>query len=203
VFHVKHEFDRAIAEIAAQDVTPSQVERVLAFERLLRTLAVPLGLIAAGDAPALRERHVLDSARAAPHVRPGSIADLGSGAGLPGIVVAILRPDVVVHLVEAQRKRLGFLELAVDELELDNARPVGSRVEVLGDRFAGAVARAFADAQRTWRLAEPHLADDGELVYFAGSTFDTASLADRVRARIVPPPPLLASSGPLVIMSRQ
>jgi 16S rRNA (guanine(527)-N(7))-methyltransferase RsmG len=203
VFHVKHELDRAVADVAGVEPTEAARERLFAFERLLLTRAIPLGLIAESDRSDVRERHLLDCARAAAYVHGANVADLGSGAGLPGIVVAILRPDIRVYLVEAQRRRLAFLELAVDEVGLENAVPVGARVETLRDRFSGAVSRAFADPARSWRLAEPHLEDDGELVYFGGRTFDPATLPVGVGRAVVPPPPLLASSGPLVIMSRQ
>ena len=201
---MKHDLSRAAADLLDGDATPAQLRLLEAFEGLLVTRAIPLGFIAEGDANDVRERHVLDCVRAAPHVRPGRLADLGSGAGLPGLVIAILRPDIVVDLVEAQRRRLAFLELAVDRLGLPNAIPVGARVQTLEGRYTGALARAFAGAERSWRLAEPHLEHDGELVYFAGRTFDGAVLRPlAVRAKVVPPPPLLARSGPLVIMSRQ
>jgi 16S rRNA (guanine527-N7)-methyltransferase len=203
VFHVKHEAD-ALAAILGADPTKDELERLSSFERLLLKRAVPLGFVAQADAVEMWTRHILDSARAAPFVPAGAVADLGSGVGLPGIVVAILRSDVVVHLVEVQQRRLALLELLTEALALSNAVPIGARVEDLGGTYVGALARAFADPVRSWRLAEPHLGSGGELVYFGGRTFDRTSLdALGVRVRTVPPPRSLASSGPLVIMSRQ
>ncbi len=201
VFHVKHDVASSIAAILGERPSEAQVDRLRAFEDLLVTRAAPLGFVSAADGAQIWERHILDSARAAPLIATGAVADLGSGAGLPGIVLAILRPNAVVDLVESRRRRLAFLEFAVQTLRLGNAVPRGVRVERLDGRYPIALVRAIADAQRSWRLAEPHLAPGGKLIYFAGRTFDPAWLDMRVET--VPPPALLASSGPLVIMSRQ
>lgn len=201
VFHVKHDAASSIAGIIGERPSEVQIERLSVFEDLLVTRAVPLGFVSAADRAHIFERHILDSARAAPLIAEGPVGDLGSGAGLPGIVLAILRPDAVVDLVESQRRRLAFLELAVQTLRLANAVPRGGRVERLDGRYQVALVRAFGDARRSWRLAEPHLAPGGKLIYFAGRTFDPAGLDMSVET--VPPPALLASSGPLVIMGRQ
>jgi 16S rRNA (guanine527-N7)-methyltransferase len=204
VFHVKHDVSSSVATILGVKPSAAQVDQLLAFEQLLVTRAAPLGFVSTPDGGRMFERHLLDSSRATPLVAEGTVADLGSGAGLPGIVLAILRPDVLVHLVESQRRRLAFLELALDTLRLGNAIARGVRVEQLDDRYPTAVARAFADAETSWRLAEPHLAPEGRLVYFGGRRFDPAGLEDLgARVRTVPPPALLASAGPLVIMGRQ
>src|SRR2546423_14230134 len=86
-----------------------------AFARLLAERAVPMGLISVRDAPRVLERHVLDSARAVQCLPDGvdEVVDVGSGAGLPGIPAAILRPAIRVTLLEPQWRRVGFLELAV------------------------------------------------------------------------------------------
>jgi 16S rRNA (guanine527-N7)-methyltransferase len=204
VFHVKHDETLADeAEAVGAPLDAPQLDRLAAFEALLSERAAPLGLVAPGDLGVLRTRHVLDSLRAAPLVPAGVVADLGSGGGLPGIVVAIARSDAVVHLVESQRRRLGFLELAVERLGLSNAVPMGRRVESLEGPYDAVLARAFADADASWAAARRILAPAGVLVYFAGARFRASEVASEVRVEVVPPPPLLASAGPLAIMSRQ
>jgi 16S rRNA (guanine527-N7)-methyltransferase len=204
VFHVKHDGLRSAALSIPLDLASDQVERLLAFEELLHERAVRLGLIAERDAPAIRERHLLDCLRAAPLVPPGAIADIGSGAGLPGLVVAIARPETTVDLVEPQQRRIGFLELAVERLGLSNAVPVARRVEDLAGPYHGVLARAFARASASWASSERILGPGGSLIYFAGARFVSDEVADLpVRVEIVPAPPSLARSGPLVIMSRQ
>jgi 16S rRNA (guanine527-N7)-methyltransferase len=174
------------------------------FEQLLRERALPAGLVAAADAGRLRERHILDSLRAVQAVRPEDARafDLGSGAGLPGVVVAMARPSLHVLLVEPRRARVAFLELAVEELSLSNASVLAARIEDVDEQADLCFSRAFAPLPEAWRMAAPRLRPGGRLVYFAGAgagppepPFDAASVE-------VLESPLLESSGPLFIMAR-
>ena len=176
--------------------------QLLSYEALLLEKAVPLGFVARSDRGRIRDRHILDSLRAAAEVRPDDrrALDLGSGAVLPGIVLAIAVPELQVRLVESQRRRVAFLELAVERLELRNADVVSRRAEELEPASADlCTARAFAPPDRAWQVAEPLLAPGGRLVYFAGrgalqAPADAAILSSRVGP--------LESEGPLVIMGR-
>src|SRR5690606_37119726 len=84
-------------------------------------------LTAIRDPDEMVTRHLLDSLAMQPFVRPGALADLGTGPGLPGIPLAIARPDVQVTLVESNGKKARFLREAVRQLKLGNARVVESR----------------------------------------------------------------------------
>jgi 16S rRNA (guanine527-N7)-methyltransferase len=205
VFHVKHDasLGKALEELGVT-ASPRAAAALLEYEGLLLERALPLGFVSEADRAEVRSRHVLDCVRAAPLIPPGLVADLGSGAGLPGVVAAIARPDVTVHLIEPKRRRLAFLELVVERLELGNAVPVGRPVEEVRGSYDGALARAFADATRSWRVAEPLLRPSGPLIYFAGRGFRSAEVGvEGIRLQEVPAPPLLERAGPLVIMSRQ
>lgn len=178
-------------------------DRLRRFGALLRDRAISLGLISAGDSDRILERHVLDSLRAVVALRPAdaSAYDLGSGAGLPGLVVAVAVPRLTVRLVEARRRRVGFLELAVGELELRNAEVVHARIEELREPADVCFARALAPPAESWRLARPLLRPGGRLVYFAGGGADLTVPADVAGSEVVETP-VLESSGPLVIMAR-
>ena len=193
-----------------------QVDLLLRFERLLRARALPLGLVAKGDAHNIRSRHTLDSLRAAAAMEGAADAyDLGSGAGLPGIVVAITCPNIRVGLVDSRRKRVAFLELAVEKLGLPNAVPLGVRAETIREPVDVCLARGFAPLAGTWNVAKRLLRSGGRLVYFAGATGEaTRGLQERgaggsrakptdARVLRVLDNPVLASAGPLVIMARQ
>jgi hypothetical protein len=109
---------------------PPQLSQLRRFEKLLADRAVPLGAISRSDAARIRERHTLDSLRAVPVVEGvDEAADLGSGAGLPGVVVAIALPRVRMLLIERRPQRAAFLELAVEDLGLGTPSwsPGGSR----------------------------------------------------------------------------
>jgi 16S rRNA (guanine527-N7)-methyltransferase len=160
-------------------------------------------MVSADDVPRLWERHVQDSLRGAEVVEPGDrdAYDVGSGAGLPGVIVAIARPDLSVVLVERRRSRAAFLELVVDELRLTNATVIAAGSEALSEPVDLVFARAVAPAAPAWAIAEPLLRPDGRLVYFAGEAFrPERDLPDGVRATVLSP---LAPAGPLVIMTRQ
>lgn len=174
------------------------------FESLLRERALPKGLIAAADAGRLRERHILDSLRAVSAMRPGDTRaiDLGSGAGLPGVVVAIARPSLHVVLVEPRRARVAFLELAVEDLRLPNASVLAARIEDVDEQVDLCFSRAFAPLPDAWRAAVPRLREGGRLVYFAGAGAAPPETPSGASAVEVLESPLLESSGPLFIMTR-
>jgi 16S rRNA (guanine527-N7)-methyltransferase len=93
-------------------------------------------------------RHIADSAQLLPHVpreTTGAWLDLGTGAGFPGLVIACLRPELDLHMVESRARRIDWLERARGTLALDNARVIGSRLERVETFPAIAIsARAFA-----------------------------------------------------------
>ena len=187
------------------ELSPAQLSLLDAFEALLTEHAVPRGMIGTSDLEHLRERHIQDSLRAVPFLRPGFLAavDLGSGAGLPGIPVAIARQDLTVTLSEPRQARAAFLELVVERLELTNVRvfpkPAG---ELVSGSTAVCFARGFRDPSGTWATARELLAPDGELIYWGGTTFRPDQLPEGVRIVAVGDP-ALESGGPIVIMARQ
>jgi 16S rRNA (guanine527-N7)-methyltransferase len=199
----------ALIDSAAElgiDLIGNQADALLLFELLLLDKAIPLGFVAEGDRTTIRERHILDSLRAVLALEGSdtNALDLGSGAGLPGIVVAIARPSLRVGLVEARGRRAAFLELAVERLGLPNAvvlaRPAGRLEGVVDICFA----RALAALSEAWNLARPRLRPGGRLVYFGGQGFREPEQmpADASSFRLLRTP-ALASSGPLVIMTLQ
>jgi 16S rRNA (guanine527-N7)-methyltransferase len=209
LFHVKHDPAalrdlRGAAARLGVDVSTSALEKLARFEALLVERAIPLGLVAEADAGRIRERHVLDSMRALAAVSRADRAalDLGSGAGLPGIVVAAASPDLAVRLVEPRRARVAFLELAVERLGLTNASVLPVRIEDVLEEADLCFARAFAPLPRAWAAARLHLRPGGRLVYFAGSGATTPAPLDGASAVDVRNSPLLESSGPLIIMTR-
>ena len=204
MFHVKHEGWGAVTEALSLDLDPEQVAQLEAFEELIRERAIPLGMVATADESRIRERHVQDSLRAATAVTDAdhTAYDLGSGAGLPGVVVAIACPKLRMTLVESRRPRAAFLQLVVDQLRLANTSVATVRVETLTEPVDMCFSRAFARVGVAWRAADRLLNPGGRLVYFAGERFDQAELPDDASSRLVRTS-ALARSGPLVIMSRQ
>ncbi|HEX4941769.1 MAG TPA: RsmG family class I SAM-dependent methyltransferase [Actinomycetota bacterium] len=188
----------------AADLSPGQIAALEAFEGLLASRAIPRGMVASSDRDHLRERHVLDSLRAVPHVGPARqpVVDLGSGAGLPGIPVAVARPDLLLTLAEPRQMRVAFLELVVERLSLPNVRVFPKPAEELPRDAGVCLARGFGDASRTWAVARVLLRPGGSLIYWAGTTFRTDQVPEDARVAAIESP-TLESGGPIVIMTRQ
>lgn len=178
------------------------------FEGLLGTRAVALGAVAPGDRARIRERHVADSLRALTCVGSTDrlLVDLGSGAGLPGVPLAIALPDRRFVLIESRRRRGAFLEFVADELALANVSVVVGRVQDLALEADLCLARAFAPQLASWRAAERLLRPGGRLVYFAGASWrDELAGSELEHAGVaaeICAPKQFNWQGPLVIMGR-
>ncbi len=143
------------------------------YARLLAGPAVERGLIGPREVPRLWERHLLNSAAVAELIPgPCSLVDLGSGAGLPGIVLALLLPDVEVTLLEPMLRRVTFLEECVQALGLQNARVARGRAEEFAGRISADVvtARAVAPLGRLVSLAVGLVRPGGLVLAIKGDT---------------------------------
>jgi 16S rRNA (guanine527-N7)-methyltransferase len=160
-------------EAAAQILGP-HLDRARTFTQSLARQGEELGLIGPLELPRLWTRHVLNSALVGPLLRPGRVGDVGSGAGLPGLVLAIMRPDVSFTLIEPMERRVAWLERQVVELELDNVEVVRARAEEAKLRGAldQVTARAVSALRTLIPLTAPLLRPGGELVLMKGAGVD-------------------------------
>ena len=159
---------------------PAEARRVFASDRLalaerytelLATEGVLRGLIGPREAPRLWERHVLNSAVLGEAVPDGStVCDIGTGAGLPGLVLAIARPDLSVTLVEPLLRRTTFLDEVVAELELSHVSVVRGRAEDLHGTatFDIVTSRAVAPLERLLGWSMPLVSPTGATVAMKG-----------------------------------
>ncbi len=134
---------------------------------------VTRGLIGPRERDRLWDRHVLNCAAVAPLIpRSAAVGDVGSGAGLPGIVIALLRTDVTMDLIEPLLRRTTFLDEVVEALGLTQTRVVRARAEDLaGQRSYDVVtARAVAPLPKLLRVALPLLRPGGQLLALKGAT---------------------------------
>lgn len=129
------------------------------------------GLIGPLELPRLWSRHVLNCAIVAPLLRPGLVGDVGSGAGLPGLVLAIARPDVSFVLIEPMERRVAWLNEQVAELGLTNVSVMRARAEEarLDEPLDQVTARAVSAFRKLLPLTAPLLRDGGELVLMKGA----------------------------------
>lgn len=202
---MKHEaWTRDLRRIGL-DLSDDQVDLLAGYERLLSSRALPRGMISVKDGSRLWGRHILDGVRGAVELpRPDAmVVDLGSGAGIPGIPVAIARPDARLWLIEPRRARVAFLESVVDDLGLRNVHVLARRAEECTLQVDVCVARAFASLRHTWEMAEPLLAPGGRLIYWAGEGSSSLEEPPSGTAMRLSERAGVADSGPLVIMTRQ
>ena len=154
------------------------------YAGLLADDGVVRGLIGPREAPRLWERHLLNCALLTDVLPEGAdVCDIGTGAGLPGVVLAIRRPDLRVTLVEPLLRRTTFLEEVVERLGLDRVEVVRARAEELHGRqeFSVVTSRAVAPLGRLLDWSMPLVRQGGVLVAMKGSSAQEevdASLAD-------------------------
>lgn len=141
----------------AERVDAAALERLERLAGLLAEENARQNLVSAASLDAVWQRHFSDSLQLADHVpreTPGRWLDLGSGAGFPGLVLAISRPGSDFILVESRKRRVEWLTAASGALGLENCRVVGSRLENVESFPAGVItARAFAPLGKLLRLS--------------------------------------------------
>jgi 16S rRNA (guanine527-N7)-methyltransferase len=146
-------------------------DRLNQFAALLR--AAPLNLIAASTFETIANRHFDDSLQLLPLAAPGNVwMDMGSGGGLPGIVLAIADPGGTFHLIESTGKKAAFLDEAVAKLALENVIVHNARVEQLAALHPDVItARAFAPLDRLLGWGLIHARPDTRWILPKGARF--------------------------------
>jgi 16S rRNA (guanine527-N7)-methyltransferase len=135
------------------DLTPAQLDQFARYADLLIDWNLRFNLTSIVDPREIVIKHFLDSLSVIRSIPPGSIKliDVGAGAGLPGIPIKLVRPDVSLTLLEATRKKCDFLQAVIDDLQLTDVRVINARAEEAGrmeehrERYDVAIARAVAE----------------------------------------------------------
>lgn len=130
------------------------------YAELLRTTGIERGLIGPAEADRIWERHIANCIPITTLFKKGAtVADVGSGAGLPGIVIAASRPDLTLTLIEPLQRRVDFLNEAIAELKLP-IQVIRGKAESVKETFDYVTARAVAPLDRllksTWHLIKPN-----------------------------------------------
>jgi 16S rRNA (guanine527-N7)-methyltransferase len=165
-----------VTEPLARAPYPESFDRLAQFVELLRTDGVARGLIGPNEGPRLWERHIVNCAVVAECIPPAAkVVDMGTGAGLPGLVVALVRPDLTVSLVDTQVRRVAFVSEAIAALGLE------PRCQATQARFPKAwgvevpleadvlLARGLAPLPDLVEMAWPAIARGAELLALKGS----------------------------------
>ena len=156
--------------VAAELFGP-RIELARSYTAELARRGEELGLIGPLELPRIWSRHILNCVLIAPLLRPGVVGDVGSGAGLPGLVLAIARPDVSFVLIEPMERRIEWLRSETGRLGLSNVSVVRARAEDarLDEPLTQVTARAVTALGKLIPATAPLVARGGELLFFKGA----------------------------------
>jgi 16S rRNA (guanine527-N7)-methyltransferase len=168
-FHVKHP-DLEEEPTAALELFGDRIELARQYTNDLANRGEELGLIGPLELPRLWSRHIINCALVAPLLRAGRVGDIGSGAGLPGLVLAIARPDAELILIEPMERRVDWLQSEADALGLSNVTVVRARAEEvrLDKPLDQVTARAVTALVKLIPLTAPLLKYGGEMIFMKG-----------------------------------
>ncbi len=180
----------ALGAAALRNFFGDRFGAVNAFAELLAAEGETRGLIGPRELDRLWERHILNSAAVVPFLGAGRIVDVGSGAGLPGLVIAAMLPAREVVLVEPMERRVAWLEEAASIVGLTNVVVVRGRAEEVKETVTADVltARAVASVDKLIKWCLPLLGPKGEMALLKGRSaadeIDRAKYALR-KARLI------------------
>lgn len=166
---------QAIESLLGHPLSPSQMAQIRQYASLLRQWNPKINLVAPSTLPNLEERHILDSAQLAPHLAtqtPLKILDVGSGAGLPGLILAILLPRHGFTLAERDQRKAAFLHTAIHSMGLTNVKVHAADVKTLTNQYHVITSRAWADLSDILTLTAPLLAPQGQWLLLKGKALD-------------------------------
>lgn len=153
------------------EVTQQAIDSLLVYMTELKEWSGTYNLVAPGDRGFLLTRHILDSLAIAKWLKPGNLLDIGTGAGLPGLPLAIIKPDMHVTLLDSAGKKIRFIRHVGRALKLDNISPLNQRVEepVTTGPFANITSRAFASLGQFAEAARSVAEKDTQLMAMKGA----------------------------------
>ena len=164
------ELQRGSAQLGIS-LSADEQHKLLGYLALLRKWNKVYNLTAVRDEQQMVSHHLLDSLAVMPHLWTGRWLDVGCGAGLPGIVLAIMRPNWQFTLLDSNSKKTSFVQQAIIELELYNAKVHCARVEDWkpAEKFDGIISRAFSELGDFLRRTQHLMAQQGRWAAMKGA----------------------------------
>ncbi len=161
------------AEKMNLSLSESQSEKLLDYLELMIKWNKTYNLSAIRDPQSGVKKHLLDSLSILPYIDDEPLLDVGAGAGLPGIVLAIMKPTLLVSVLDSVGKKCRFMQFAKTHLQLDNLNVINQRVEDFkpASCFGQITSRAFAEVGKTLKLTRHLLCDNGRYLLMKGDHF--------------------------------
>jgi len=158
------------AELMGIPLTEKQTKQLLDYAALIQKWNKTYNLSAIRDPLESVKKHLIDSLSILPFINKGQLLDVGAGAGLPGIVIAIMRNDVRVTVLDSVGKKCRFMQVVKTELGLSNLCVINARVETFKPEslFSQITSRAFAEVDKTLSLTKHLLAEGGSYLLMKG-----------------------------------
>ena len=166
------------AELMDLTLSEHQTDQLLAYHELIGKWNKVYNLSAIRDPIESIKKHFLDSLSIVPFIRPGLLLDVGSGAGLPGIVIAIMRSNTNVFTIDSVGKKCRFMQTVKTELSLDNLSVINDRVESFNydESFPQIVSRAFSSTIDTIEKTRHLISSDGRYLLMKGDNLNKDNL---------------------------
>ena len=162
------------AELMDIVLSENQINQLLAYHELIIKWNKVYNLSAIRDPIESIKKHLLDSLSILSFIKPGLLLDVGSGAGLPGIVIAIMKPTTAVFTIDSVGKKCRFMQTVKTELSLANLTVINNRVEAFSyeEAFPQIVSRAFSSAVDTLEKTQHLISTDGTYLLMKGDNID-------------------------------
>ena len=166
------------AELMDISFSDEQLDQLLAYHDLIGKWNKVYNLSAIRDPIESIKKHFLDSLSIVNFIQPGMVLDVGSGAGLPGIVIAIMKPKTKVFTIDSVGKKCRFMQTVKTELSLENLTVVNNRVENFNyeEKFPQIVSRAFSSGVDTLDKTRHLISSNGRYLLMKGANVDQENL---------------------------
>ena len=166
------------AELMDISFSDEQLDQLLAYHGLISKWNKVYNLSAIRDPIESIKKHFLDSLSIVNFIQPGMLLDVGSGAGLPGIVIAIMKPKTKVFTIDSVGKKCRFMQTVKTELSLENLTVVNNRVESFNyeEKFPQIVSRAFSSGVDTLDKTRHLISSNGRYLLMKGANVDQENL---------------------------
>jgi len=166
------------AEQMGLSLSEVQSDKLLNYLELMIKWNKTYNLSAIRDPQSGVKKHLLDSLSILPYINNDPLLDVGAGAGLPGIVLAIMKPDLSVSVLDSVGKKCRFMQFVKTQLQLDNLSVINERVESFKPQtcFGQITSRAFAEVEKTLKLTQHLLCDNGRYLLMKGDHFSQEAM---------------------------